>query len=273
MRLVRMLLEEQAEPRLGGRMETMTIFFSDIRGFTALSESMRPQELADQLGEYLQSMSEVISEHGGTVDKFVGDGIMAFWNAPRPDEQHALHATLAAIRCRAACDKWADGRFFTRFGVHTQEVMVGNFGARDRFAYTVLGDGVNLASRLEGANKEYQTQILLSEATAGRVRDQILCRPIDRVAVKGRTGATLVFEALCPLAEAVPAQHELARAYESALAQYFAGNFSDAAESFVALQQRYPADAPTTVLLDRCRRFVTTPPAAPWKGVHELSSK
>lgn len=199
-------------------MQTMTLFFSDIRDFTAYSESVQPQELAEELGEYLQSMSNVIGAHGGTVDKFLGDGILAFWNAPRADELHALHATLAALRCRAASETASNGRFFTRFGLHTQEVMVGNFGARDRFAYTVLGDGVNLASRLEGANKEYQTQILLSEATAGLVSHEILCRPIDRITVKGRREATLIFEAICPLAEATAAERDFAREYGAALA-------------------------------------------------------
>jgi adenylate cyclase len=268
-----MLLEDEAEPRLGGRVQTMTVFFSDIRGFTAFSESVQPQELAELLGEYLQCMSEVINEHGGTVDKFVGDGIMAFWNAPRADELHALHGTLAAIRCRDASASLPHRRFFTRFGVHTQEVMVGNFGARDRFAYTVLGDGVNLASRLEGANKEYQTQILLSEATATRVGDEILCRPIDRVAVKGRTGATLIFEAICPRAEASAAQRDLAGGYAAALACYFEAHFAEAAALFAALRDRYPEDVPTQLLLERCRRFIETPPPTPWNTVHELPLK
>src|SRR5262249_7370159 len=159
------------------------------------------EALAELLGEYLQCVSDVIAARGGTVDKFIGDGVMAFWNAPRPEPEHALQATLAAIECRAAIDRLPTAGFFTRFGVHTAEVMVGNFGARERFSYTVLGDGVNLASRLEGANKEYETQILLSEATASRVRERILCRPIDRIAVRGKALSTLVFEAVCPLAE------------------------------------------------------------------------
>jgi adenylate cyclase len=273
MRLVRMLLEGEAEPRLGGRMEMMTILFSDIRGFTALSEGVRPEVLAELLGEYLQSVSEVITSRGGTVDKFVGDGVMAFWNAPRPDPQHALHGTLAAIECRAAIERLPNASFFTRFGVHTEEVMVGNFGARDRFAYTLLGDGVNLASRLEGANKEYRTQILISEATAGRVRDRVLCRPIDRVAVKGKAISTLVFEAMGLLAEASPAQLDLARAYQAALERYFGGDFAAALALFRALGARHPEDGPTAVLLGRCQRLVESPPGSPWNPVHELAFK
>jgi adenylate cyclase len=273
MRLVRMLLEGEAEPRLGGRIETMTMLFSDIRGFTSLSEGVRPEVLAELLGEYLQCVSDVIAAHGGTVDKFVGDGVMAFWNAPRADAQHALHGTLAAIECRAAIERLPNASFFTRFGVHTQEVMVGNFGARDRFAYTLLGDGVNLASRLEGANKEYRTQILISEATASGVRDQILCRPIDRVAVKGKTISTLVFEAICPRGQAAPRDLELARSYEAALDRYFAGDFGPALALFGALAEQRPDDGPTAVMLDRCRSLAKAPPVTPWNPVHELAHK
>jgi adenylate cyclase len=273
MRLVRMLLEGEAEPHLGGRIEMMTILFSDIRGFTALSEGVRPEILAELLGEYLQCVSDVITSRGGTVDKFVGDGVMAFWNAPRLDPQHPLHGTLAALECRAAIERLPNASFFTRFGVHTEEVMVGNFGARDRFAYTLLGDGVNLASRLEGANKEYRTQILISEATASRVRDQILCRPIDRVAVKGKAISTLVFEAMGLLTEASPRQLDLARAYQAALERYFAGDFAGALALFRALAERHPEDGPTAVLLGRCQRLVEAPPASPWNPVHELAYK
>src|SRR5262249_20790782 len=132
---------------------------------------------------------------------------------------------------------------------------------------------VNLTSRLEGANKEYGTQILLSEATAGRVRDRILCRPIDRIAVKGKSRSTLVFEAMCPLAQASPRDLELARAYEAALDRYFAGDFREALALFRALDERCSDDGPTAVMLGRCRRLVDRPPDSPWNPVHELAFK
>jgi adenylate cyclase len=273
MRLVRSLLEAEAEPRLGGRIETVTVMFTDIRGFTALSEGIPPAMLADLLGEYLQCVSDVIAAHGGTVDKFVGDGVMAFWNAPRRDPEHALSGTLAALDCRNAIERLPSAPFFTRFGLHTEAVMVGNFGARERFSYTLLGDGVNLASRLEGANKAYRTQILISEATALSVRDRILCRPIDRVAVKGKSKATLVFEAMCSLADASPRELELARAYEGALERYFSGEFGAALGLFQALAERHPEDGPTEIMLGRCRRLFEAPPPSPWHAVHELESK
>jgi len=157
--------------------------------------------------------------------------------------------------------------------VHTAEVMVGNFGAQDRFAYTLLGDGVNLAARLEGANKEYQTQILVSEATASQVGERILCRRIDRIAVSGKTTSTLVFEAMCPMADASERELELARSYEAALDRYFAGDFEPALDLFRAIAARHPDDGPTAVLLGRCLRLVETPPGSLWTPVHELAFK
>jgi adenylate cyclase len=274
MRLVRMLLQDQTDPQLGGRLETLTIFFSDIRGFTSLSERMTPGAVAELLGEYFQCLSDVISAHAGTVDKYIGDGIMAFWNAPRADADHALHAVQAALRCRAAVDGLPQPhRFFTRFGLHTGEVMVGNFGARDRFSYTILGDAVNLASRLEGANNEYRTQLLLSEATAALVRGPILCRPIDRVAVKGRALPTLIFEALCLREEATAAQEALVREYEEALLVYFHGDFAGAAARFQQLGARFPDDGPSQVMLRRCHQLAALPSPPRWTGIHELTSK
>jgi adenylate cyclase len=273
-RLVRMLLEGEAVPRLGGRVGTVTVFFSDVRDFTTLSERMTPEEVAELLGDYFQCLSDIISELGGTVDKFIGDGVMAFWNAPRADEDHAVHAVLAALRARAAIARLPHaGVLFTRFGLHTSEVMIGNFGARDRFAYTLLGDGVNLASRLEGANKEYGTQILISDETANRVRSEILARLVDRVAVKGKSRATNLFEPICRLAEATPDDVALVRDYEAALSFYLAGDFAEASERFHALSERFPHDGPTATMLVRCRHLSERPPAAPWRAVHELHVK
>jgi adenylate cyclase len=274
LRLVRMLLVGEAEPRLGGRVGIVTVFFSDVRDFTALSETMTPQEVAELLGEYFQCLSDVISDHGGTVDKFIGDGIMAFWNAPGADEEHALKAVRSALRGRAAIASLPHAHIlFTRFGLHTCEAMIGNFGARDRFAYTLLGDGINLAARLEGANKEYGTQILLSEATAAEVQSRILCRHVDRVAVKGKSQPTNVFEPICEQAEATLDERALVRDYHAALALYFAGDFAHAAERFAALAERHPQDVPTATMLLRCRRLTEAPPPSPWIAVHELRAK
>jgi adenylate cyclase len=269
-----MLLEGQVASRLGGRAGTVTIFFSDVQGFATVSEEMSPQQVAELLGDYFQCLSDIIVELGGTVDKFIGDGVMAFWNAPREDEDHALHAVQAALRARAAIAALPRAAIlYTRFGLHTGEVLIGNFGARDRFAYTLLGDGVNLASRLEGANKEYGTQILVSGETAGRIRNQILCRHVDRVAVKGKSRATELYEPICAVREVTPEQAELVRRYEAALARYFAGSFLEAAALFAALAERFPQDGPTVTMLRRCRALLDLPPPSPWQAIHELPFK
>jgi adenylate cyclase len=263
MRLVRMLLAGEAEPRLGGRLGTVTILFSDVRGFTAWAEQLSPERVAELLGEYFQCLSDIIGELGGTVDKFIGDGVMAFWNAPRADARHELHAVLAALRARDVIAASPHHELlFTRFGLHTSEVMIGNFGARDRFAYTLLGDGVNLASRLEGANKEYGTQILASADTALAVRDVVLCRHVDRIAVKGKSLATDVFEPRCRLDQATADDWQLVRSYEAALACYLGGELGEAARQFGALAMRFPDDGPTRTMLRRCGQ-----------PVHELSVK
>jgi adenylate cyclase len=274
MRLVRMLLEGEAVPRLGGRVGTVTVLFSDVRDFTAMAERMTPEEVAELLGEYFQCLSDVISDLGGTVDKFIGDGVMAFWNAPRAVHDHEVGAVRAALRCVAAIESLPRAsRLFTRFGLHTSEVMIGNFGARDRFAYTLLGDGVNLAARLEGANKEYDTQILVSEATAERAKGEILCRHIDRIAVKGRSLATNVFEPICPLVDATLEKQALVRDYELALGHYFAGEFAQSTKLFLALGERFPGDGPTAAMLLRCQRLVERPPPSTWRAIHELDAK
>jgi adenylate cyclase len=273
LRLVRMLLEGEAEPRLGGRVGMVTILFSDVRDFTALSEPLTPAEVAELLGDYFQCLSDVITEHGGTVDKFIGDGVMAFWNAPRADADHALHAVTAALQCQAAIASLPRaGKLVTRVGVHTSEVMIGNFGARDRFAYTLLGDGVNLAARLEGANKEYGTKVLISEATAQLLDGAIVCRHIDRVAVKGKSLATNVFEPLGRADELTVAQKTLVRDYETALGHYFAGGFAIAASLFQALLERFPDDCPSATLMRRCQHLMQRPPSS-WRGVYELNAK
>jgi adenylate cyclase len=273
-RLVRMLLESQAEPRLGGRLGTVTILFSDVRDFTSWSERLGPERVAELLGAYFQGLSDIVGELGGTVDKFIGDGVMAFWNAPRADEDHALHAVLAALRAREAIAASPHGSLlFTRFGLHTSEVMIGNFGARDRFAYTLLGDGVNLASRLEGANKEYGTQILVSGETARAVGEVVLCRHVDRVAVKGKSLATDVFEPICRRDEATADDQQLVQHYEAALDCYIAGDLTEASRRFGALSDRFPGDGPTFTMLRRCQQLSVGPCAHPWQPVHELSVK
>jgi adenylate cyclase len=189
---------------LSGQEKILTVMFCDIRGFTTLSEKMNPQQLGRFMNQFLTAMSEKIMENGGTVDKFIGDAVMAFWGAPKSDCDHAEHAVQTALQFKGvlenltrAWQKKGISGISVGVGINTGAVSVGNFGSLQRFDYTVMGDNVNLASRLEGANKNYGTTILVSKATRDLVKDKYFCRFIDKVQVKGRQQPEDLYEPLC----------------------------------------------------------------------------
>lgn len=189
--LVRTLLKEGIDPVLGGENKEVTLFFSDIRGFTSTSEKLKPTELADKLGLYLSIVGDRIRGLQGTVDKYIGDAVMAFWGAPIEVEDHAVKACKAALLCQKDIEELEAKLggtidFYTRIGINTANVIIGNFGSKERLNYTAMGDGVNLASRLEGVNKSFGTRILISDETYARVKDRFETRKIGLVAVKGR---------------------------------------------------------------------------------------
>jgi adenylate cyclase len=198
--VVNRLIEQPELLELGGEERELTLLFADLANFTTMSEKLEPRAVVKLLGKYFDSMSTVIYRHRGTVDKYIGDGIMAFWGAPLPDDRHAEHALQAAIDMQLRFDKLArqlkkEGGpdLSMRIGIHTGNVIVGNVGSRARFAYTAIGDAVNLASRLEGSNKDYGTSILLSEATVQQLKGRVQVRPVDSVMVKGRTDAVMLY--------------------------------------------------------------------------------
>jgi adenylate cyclase len=201
--LVRQLVERGEGGELGGEKRELTLFFSDIESFTTASEKLEPEEVMLQLSEYFDAMTHEIMAEQGTVDKFIGDAVMAFWGAPSDVEDPAIRACRAALRCQARLaglnDHWeSEGRprFNTRIGLHTDDVVVGNVGSSERMNYSAIGDGVNLASRLEGLNKQYGTHIMISEATYQLVKDYFECRLLDEVVVKGKTQSVNVYELL-----------------------------------------------------------------------------
>ena len=198
--LVRTVVSEGVEPRPGGAIRVLTVMFADIAGFTGLSERLGDQ-IIPLLSRYLDTVSREVSGHGGTIDKFIGDAVMAFWGAPATNPDHAVDACRAALACQRALREsgLADdhGRpLKVRIGINSGDMLVGNIGSEFRLNYTVIGDAVNVASRLEGANKEYGTEIIVGEETRRLAGDRIHVRELDRFVVYGRAGGLAIYELL-----------------------------------------------------------------------------
>ena len=271
--LVRELYTANREPELGGELVDLTLMFTDIEGFTTLSERLAPDALAVALGAYFEAMTAGVRSTEGTVDKFIGDAVMAFWNAPRRFPDHPLRACRAALACMKATralyasPAWEGlPPLFTRYGLHTARVMVGHFGAPERLAYTALGDGVNLAARLEPLCKQYGVGALASEAIVAAVGTGAgapAFRLVDKVAVKGKHVAVRVYELL------EGERTETVRIYEEAFTAYLARDFTRARDMLLAL----PDDPPSCVLAARCAAMIADPPPADWDGIYVATSK
>ena len=275
--LDRMLAADQP-PALGGELRNVTLFFSDIAGFTGLSERLAPAALVALMNEYLTAMTDIIEAEAGLVDKYIGDAIVAVFGAPLDDGQHALHAVRAALACQARLDElnagapaFAGHQLGSRIGLATGEALVGNVGSRRRFNYTAMGDTVNLAARLEGANKGYGTAILASEATRQAAGDAVAWREIDRVRVVGRQAPVGLFEPLGLRGSVPPARLALAADFATGLADYRARRFAEAAGRFAALAGQ--ADGPARLYAERAERFRAGPPPDTWDGVTTLELK
>ncbi|HEV7498613.1 MAG TPA: adenylate/guanylate cyclase domain-containing protein, partial [Vicinamibacteria bacterium] len=272
--LVRLLYRTGREPVLGGEIVDVTLLFTDIKDFTTLSEQLSPNELARVLGQYLEVMTRAIHSTQGTIDKYIGDAIMAIWNTPTPCPDHPRRACEAVLACLEAerrlfaSPEW-EGRppLHTRFGIHRDRVMVGHFGAPERMSFTALGDGVNLASRLEGLNKQYGTTVLVSESVREEAQEAFAFRLLDVVAVKGRTRGVRVYELLGRADAAVDRGPQ--RAYERALERYWARDFGGA----LAILDAQLADPPSHVLAERARALAANPPPAEWDGVYVARAK
>lgn len=257
--------------KLGGEEVDATVMFLDLAGFTTLSEKLAPTEVILLLSEIFAPMTDIIKQEHGTLDKFIGDAIMAFWGAPIPQHDHAVRACGAALAMQARLreinhyfEKQGSPTIHARIGLHSGALVVGNVGSRDHFNYTCLGDTVNLASRLESANKIYGTSILLSNETASRLDDTFILRQLDQLRVKGRTEATTVFELL----GAHPLQRPLWLVqFEEARKYYIARDFGSAAAMLEDILDLQPDDRPSKVLLQRCLQFQKIPPPSDWDGV------
>lgn len=259
--LVRRLIETGEEARVGGHTRELTLFFTDIAGFTTISEQMRPEDLLVHLSAHLDALSKIIAAHDGTVDKYTGDGIMAFWGAPARLPDHAVRACRAAILCqrmaRQLNEKWIDEgqpALNIRIGIHTGETVVGNIGSSERLNYSALGDSVNIASRLEELNKTYATRIIVSQATYERTSAEFVYRPLDVVTVRGRKGGLRICELMDEEDYASPAEaRAVAEQFREAFDACIGEDWPQAAQLLERFLDEYPHDLPARVLLDRCR--------------------
>jgi adenylate cyclase len=252
----------------------LSIFFSDLEGFTGISEGLEPEALTALLNDYLSAMTDIIHEEGGTVDKYEGDAIIAFWNAPLPQPDHALRCVRAALRCqerlagmRPAFRERIGRDLRMRIGINSGPAVVGNMGSRTRFDYTMLGDAVNLASRLEGINKQFGTYTVIAQATLDLLGGVVAVRELARVAVVGRREAVRIFEPMTAGEHA--AREEDLRVFAAGLAEFYRGRFAEAERVFAEIADR---DAAARAYGAKSRALAERPPEG-WDGVWVVTTK
>ncbi len=277
------LLTSGIDPRAEiGAHKELSILFSDIRGFTTISESLPPQQIVVCLNTYLSQMNETIFEHLGTVDKFIGDGLMAFWGAPLDDDFHAVRAVRCALamlgdvvtlRQKIRDDFGLSFDLEIGIGINTGNVVVGNIGSERHLSYTAIGDNVNLASRIEGITKVYQVPLLIGERTYDLVKQSVICRVIDNVQVKGKLQHVKIYQALVdkesPLADQAM---ELSHKFQNAWTAYEIGDFKNAHFLFKATEKDFDGDKPSQIYQERCKKMIAAPPKD-WKGIYVLQTK
>lgn len=265
--------------KTGGESKELTVMFSDIRDFTRLSEGLTPNELVQLLNHYLGDMTDILFTRWGTLDKYIGDAIMGFWGSPFPQDDHAIRACACALDMRAKLKElnaqWAaEGRkqLAIGIGLNTGEVNVGNMGSSKRFAWTVMGDNVNLASRLEGITKEYHVQCVVSEATYRAAKDHYVFREIDRIRVKGKTLPVTIYELLDWARNEALHTERIAR-FSEALTAYRRQQWEEAIDLFRKMQARFPDDGPAQTFVLRSHDLMEAPPEPDWDGVYAMKTK
>lgn len=274
------IMRNPEEIKLGGERKEVSLFFSDIAGFTTISESLDPEALVVLLNKYLTAMTDIILAHRGNVNKYLGDGVMAIFGAPRSDPKHATLACYAALDSQKELarlrDEWkAQGyaEIRARIGINSGDVVVGNMGSQVRLEYTVMGDAVNLASRLEGANKFYETLILLGPRTYELAKNDIEAREVDLMRVKGKKQPVAVYELLARKGELPPDKRRVVDLFLEGLALYKQRAFAAAKERFEAARALDPLDGPSHVYLGRTQDYLASPPPPDWDGVYVAKSK
>jgi len=273
--VIEQLIAHPERLKLGGERRELSIYFSDLQGFTTLSEMLTPEELTTLLNEYLSAMTDIIQEEGGTIDKYEGDAIIAFWNAPLEQADHALRGVRAALRCQASLAALRPGfkqrvgkDLFMRIGMNSGPAVVGNMGSHTRFDYTMLGDAVNLAARLEGVNKQFRTYTMISAATLQKLEGAFPARELARVAVVGRKEPVTVYEPFLP--EAYAAARPLLESFAEGLRAFYAGRFGEAERLFARTAS---SDPPAAAYQEKCRELAAAATPETWNGVWIMTSK
>jgi adenylate cyclase len=280
-KFVEQILSDPQKLSLGGEEKIISVLFSDVAGFTSISEKLTPRQLVALLNEYLTEMTDIILNNNGIIDKYEGDAIMAEFGMPVYYPNHAYVACKTALEMQAKLrelrKEWAkrgQPQLTARIGINTGEVIVGNMGSRDVFDYTVIGDHVNLGSRLEGANKAYSTQIMISEFTNGMIEDDFYTRSLDFIRVKGKTKPIEVYELIAEKTTILaPKFIEFLKVYNQGIYTYRDRDWQTALEYFERCLTLYPKDAPSVLYKGRCEQYNASPPPESWDGVTILTEK
>ena len=282
--IVKELVKDRNEAKLEAEAAKITILFTDISNFSSISEQADPHDLVNQLAEYFDAIAKIIHNHNGTIDKYIGDSVMAFWGAPHPNEKQAEDACKASLEIEKTIQKlnskWvSQGRkaFNTRIGINTGVSFIGNFGSSERFNYTAIGDSVNLANRLEGLNKVYDSEIIVSESTEKEAGNELIFRVLDIVAVKGRQQSVTVYQLLGSVNDPHSrTMVNLSAASERALVHYLSYEWEEAENKYKEILKDYPNDKTAKMFVERCRNLRENPPDNKnnrWDGVYRLTQK
>lgn len=278
--IVEEITQHPEKLKLGGDKKTLTVFFSDIRGFTTLSEKLTPEELVAFLNDYLSQMTDLVLENKGLVDKYIGDAIMAFWGAPIEDKDHAIDACKTAIAMKKKMKVIADdfkkkGRPEIKIGmgINSGDMVVGNMGSNKRFDYTVIGDNVNLASRLEGLTKQYHVGVLISESTQKLIEGKgFATRALDMVAVKGKTKPIKLYELIGFESELSKEEKAMFMLFDKAMHAYFSQEWEKSLKMFSECITKYH-DETSEIYIERCNEFLRCSPGKEWNGVFVATCK
>jgi class 3 adenylate cyclase len=280
--VVEEIISDPARLQLGGVNRHMTALFSDIKGFTGIAEMLTPNHLVDLLNYYLSTMSDIILDEKGTIDKYQGDSIVSFFGAPLELDDHAMRACTAGIimkRIENDVNKYvlekgiSPSPLLTRIGVNTGEMVVGNMGTQKKMNYTIISNAVNLASRLEGVNKVYGTWILAADSTIQETKGKLLTRRLDCVRVVGINETVRIHEIIELKSDATDALFEQVYLFHKALDLFENRNWKDAESAFNQVLNLFPNDGPSKHFIERCRQYTEFPPPAGWDGTFNITEK